>query len=511
MNNKITSFLLIFSLILLGNVFSNDEEKIAAIFKETHEQVQEILKSEKIKEDRKYFAIQNALELGKSKLNTIRSFYVQRQLFKDADKIKEVIAKFEATDFKAQTLFGKNEPEKKPEIKENETTPAETRTNTFYDNNINYLYLDQKSKDAIAKKLIKPNGSNLSMIETDHFKIIGNVKSDFMVKFALNFEWNAKVYLELFRPAKKAPSTKMEVYLFNTLDASRSTLTLMNITLNDNYNGNEYFDRKSNTMWYFREGNPRSINPNTLRSLAKNYGEPFNDRSPNINCLEHISEHAPITVVRKEVVFSYLMSQNRNSKLIESIINDSEELKKKLSDGTANIDLHYLYQLSILYFINNGDHENLNTLIIKEGQNYFRVPARGALINILKQFLDTELPLARDYCANLMWSLKNQTSQYQSQKENDDKIIIVDAKYSTLPMAKYYKGIHYFLSNNADESNKNLQELNDNLTKYPYTHSMLAVNYKKLGKTTEALKHKALALKEHPQDPVINNNSNLFK
>lgn len=510
MRVKWFGLIIIISLLLHTNLFSNDEEKIAQIFKETHEKVQEILKSEKIKENRKQFAIQSAQEAGKAKLSEIRSFYVQRQIFKEADKIKEVIAKFEATDFKAAALTEKPTKEITPEKVASDAPPI-ISNDSFYENNINYLNLDEKQRDLLEKKLIKPNSNGLSYLETDHFKISGNVKPDSLIRLALNYEWSAKIYLELFRPTKKTPSSKMEIFIFKNLDSASVTLTQMNITLNNKFDNIEYFDHKNGSMWYFREFYSRNMNYRVFRCLAKNYEEPFFDKNGSINALDNIAEHTPIPVIRKEILFCFLMSQNRNSSMVNSILNDTETLKKDLVNGTKNNSIYFLTQLSALYFINKNDDENLRTLIVKEGQNYFRVPGRGALINILKQFLETELPLANDYCGNLVYGLKNKIHQYHALKENEDKMIIVDAKYAALPMAKYFKGLHYFYSNNSEESTKNLLELNENITKYPYINSMLAVNYITLGKPAEALKYKALALKEFPQDPIIKLHAEKFK
>jgi hypothetical protein len=511
MPNKILSFSTLLFIIISILCYSNDDDKIAAIFKETHEQVQEIINSEKIKENRKQYAIQSALDSGKSKLNDIKSFYVQRQVFKEAEKIKAVIAKFDATNFKAKTLEDKPIVEKAPEKENNPPEEFKPYNDSFYENNIIYLILDDKQKDLLEKKLIKPNAGGISSIETDNFKISGNVKPSCMVRLALNFEWSAKIYLELFHPTKKVPTNKMEVFIFNNLDSATNALAQMNISLNNKFDRSEYFDDKNGSMWFFNETYPSYMNRNVLRCLAKNYEEPFFEKHGSIAVFDNIAEHTPLAVIRKEILFSYLMSQNRNSKLVNIILNETDTLKKDLIDGKGSNDNYLLMQLSILFFINKNDHENLKSLVLKEGQTYFRVPGRGALINLLKVFLETELPLANDYCGRLVNGLKYKMNQYNGLKENEDKMIIVDAKYAALPMAKYFKGLHYFYADKHEESIKNLLELKDDINKYPYINSMLAVNYIKLGKVTEALKYKALALKEYPLDPVIKNYADKFK
>jgi hypothetical protein len=138
-----------------------DDEKIELIFKETHENVQTILKSEKIKASRKNFEVQNVISIGKTKLSDLKSFYTQRQLFKDADLVKAAIVKFEGTDFKKENITIAKTVEEKPAKKEELIIPPRNvdgdggnRFASYFEVIQSYEIMDAPQKDMVIKKFL---------------------------------------------------------------------------------------------------------------------------------------------------------------------------------------------------------------------------------------------------------------------------------------------------------------------------------------------------------------------
>ena len=129
------------------------------------------------------------------------------------------------------------------------------------------------------------------------------------------------------------------------------------------------------------------------------------------------------------------------------------------------------------------------------------------MIDNFKAFVETEMPLAADYCGRLVNAVRYQNNQkdYNNFQENEDKIIIIDAKYSKLPMANYYKGMHYYFAGKYEDSVKAFLELKGDLDNYPFVYSLMAVDYLKLGNMAEAIRYKNLSNKISYYDPVMKN------
>ena len=511
MNRKFFKVCCLGLLFCVMNLFVfGDEEKIALIFKETHETVQKVLKSESIKVNRKAFEIQKAIDLGKTKLNDLKSFYIQRQIFKESDKVKVAIEKFDKTDFKKESLTPVEEKPAKSVVTTkpdgNDTQDDGNRNVSYYEAIQNFDLMEASQKDSLVRKLAKQTSNGFYSIETDHYIISGNARADRMVRLAIKMEWIARIYFDIFQPNTKKINKKIDIFAYKKYEEATTIMAEKNIKLDKDFRGNDYFDKKNNSLWLFNDANSNYINMSIYNCLANAYGDSSLDNF-NFDFLRDVNEYSTLASIRKEILFSWYMSINRNSKCYNLIVTDTEKLKADLKAGQITDNFYTFKQMFMIYLINKGDFKNFKLLIDSEGIKFFQNTDRSALIDNFKAFVETEMPLAADYCGRLVNAVRYQNNQkdYNNFQENEDKIIIIDAKYSKLPMANYYKGMHYYFAGKYEDSVKAFLELKGDLDNYPFVYSLMAVDYLKLGNMAEAIRYKNLSNKISYYDPVMKN------
>ncbi|PCJ57460.1 MAG: hypothetical protein COA79_15630 [Planctomycetota bacterium] len=486
-----------------------DETKVKKIIKKTHTEVQSLLKNNTLSANKKRIKIIQAVMVGEKSLSALRRHYVLRHAFKEAKKIKLSLEAFKKIDFTKNNISDQEEKievtNKPKSIKSNSSkNPKSKRMKASY-----FLSLQKfndfspAEKVKIIQKHVKSDKDKLLKLTSDNYIIHTDYTAYELIYLTVQLEWIASIYNKVFNTDNKKLIKKPTLYLMKDSIKLEAIVKEKDIKfLESSYEYNSKFH------FYYRSGRSISFKyyqRDIFKMLSYSYGKPFlrNYSSSILDAFKSLRLFASLESLQRESIFDYCMSYKQLREAKE-MTKDFTAFSKKLSSKGLPSHSRDLISMFAVFLFYNGYFSDLNSFAAEDGGDFFKKGSTLPLLKDFEVFFKNEVPLSRDFNGNLLNNIKFPHNRYSDELENDDKLIIINAKYKKLDQAFLFKALHAFHSKKYDQVIPHIFKIKDAANKYPFIDSILSFSYYKMKNKEKALFHKKKALKICPNDPIIN-------
>lgn len=515
-------FMSIFLFCLPLSIWANEtvEDKIATIIEETKISYQ---KSSELETDASIKRAQaSALRVGETKLDRLKSFYLNRHLFDDANKVKEALVQFKATDF-SNMKVATTEPEiVKKESPDKSVSKAleETRSNKKSVDYNDFKAMGEDEKKSLVDKFVFKGEDGYWTVTQGRYTVKSDVSASFALEQAIQMSDFYNAFERIFKKDFKSYGNP-SVYVTNTRSGFFKAASAKGLRLPP-WSGGVYTSSQKMMFTYledgekalketlYHEGTHQLVHYNTGRhlppwineGLATNFEtwEPYQSEKYNTFEAQFKSRYL------KSVV-----EQHKRSKLTKSDFRAMLEMDGWQWNGSSTPELNYSRAWSIVNFLlsSTENFKYLDLIYSKMmiGLKLDKILSEGEVDKLAEMWIldieNRQIPIHANgvalYEELLAWI---QTNKYK-QKQAEKHLYELGKNATNSVEYQYLESIHYAAIGDFKEAVPRLEKLLKMDRTFPFLYSVLGYCYKETGKKNEATSMFLSAIRLCSADPIV--------